>query len=205
MDRDEQALWLEWSGLPAALNKLRANGWLVFKTLVEIDCRAARRPGIVEVSVAELAERCGLTPEAVAKVVEALRKKKYLRCFLPDHPDETALIEIRAPIATPIPPEEVARRVLDPHLRDVLQYRYAHPPEAPADMGKIQEVVDLYLNRISQKMNSFILEQIEIVAARFAIEDIRRTVDRAARHEIRTIGWVLKELIREQGKKAGKK
>src|SRR5262245_49914409 len=80
-DRYEEADWLEWSGLPAALNTARANGWLVFKKLVELDCRAGRRPGIVEISIAELAGRCGLTAETTAKVVETLRKKKYLRCF----------------------------------------------------------------------------------------------------------------------------
>jgi hypothetical protein len=57
---------------------------------------------------------------------------------------------------------------------------------------------------MSQKVNSFILEQIEIVAGRFETEAIQRTIDRAANHDIRSFGWVLKELIREQGKKAGK-
>jgi hypothetical protein len=202
MEREDQALWLEWSGLPAALNAVRANAWLVFRTIVEIDCGASRRPATIEIPLAELAERCGLDAAVVAKAVDALRKKKYLRCFLPEHPEESALLEIRVPIATPLSPEEVARRIPDPVHRDPAQYRYAHEPDAPpADAAKVQEVVDLYLNRISQKMNSFILEQIEIVAGRFEMEDIQRTIDRAARHEIRHFGWVLKELVREQGKK----
>jgi hypothetical protein len=205
MDRYEQAQWLEWSGLPAALNGVRANGWLVFRQLIEIDCRAGRRPGIVEAAVSEVAERTGLPTETVARVIEALRKKKYLKCFLPEHPDEPGLIEIRTPIVTPLSPEAVARRVPNPHLRDTSQYRYAHPLETPpAETAKIQAVVDLYLNRMSQKMNSFILEQIEMVAGRFEMEAIQRTIDRAANHDIRAIGWVLKELIRERGKRAKK-
>ena len=108
-DRYGEAEWLEWSGLPAALNAARANGWLVFKKLVDLDCRAARRPGIVEISIGELAERCGLTPETTEKVIEALRKKKYLRCFVPEHPEETALIDVPAgtPLKTLIPGIEV--------------------------------------------------------------------------------------------------
>lgn len=202
MDRYEQALWLEWSGLPAALNKVRAGAWPVFKLLVEIDCRAGRRPGIVEISVAEIAERSGLPAETVTKIIEALRKKKYLRCFLPEHPEETSLIEIRQPIQTPLTPEQTAARIPTPHLRDVSTYRYAtEPDELPPDTAKVQAVVDLYLNRLSQRMNSFILEQIEMLATRFPLEDIQRTIDRAARHEVRHIGWVAKELVRERAKK----
>ncbi len=201
IERLEQALWLEWSGLPAALNKARANGWLVFRKIVELDCEAHRRPEAVEVTLEELGERCGLEPDVVAKVLEALRKKKYLRCFIPDNPSEQALVEIRTPVKTPKSAEAVARATADPHLRDPGDYRYAREEEKPAaDERHVQEAVDYYLNHLSQKMNSVILEQIEIAARRFQAEELRLAIDRAARHEIRSMTWVLKELIRDHQK-----
>lgn len=202
LDRVDQAEWLEWSGLPLELNKVRSGGWTVFKKIVDLDCRAHRCPGTIEISFEMLGDRCGFEPDTTLKIVEALRKKKYLRCYLPDNFEEPALLEIRTPLKTPRSPEEVARRVDDPHLRDVSRYRYAsEEPERSADEAKIQEVVDLYFNHLSQKMNSFIVEQIEIVARRFEIDEIRHTMERAARHDLRSIGWVLKELIRDHAKK----
>lgn len=201
IERMEQALWLERSGLPAALNKARANGWLVFRMVVELDCAAHRRPEAVEVTLQELGERCGLEPDVVAKVIEALRKKKYLRCFIPENHSEEALIEIRTPVKTPRSAEEVARTIADPHLRDPGDYRYACAEEKPvAEERHIQEAVDYYLNHLSQKMNSVILEEIEIAARRFDAESLRLAIDRAARHEIRSMTWVLKELIRDRQK-----
>lgn len=201
IERFEQALWLEWSGLPAEANKARTNGWLVLRMVIELDCAAHRRPEAVEVTLEELGARCGLEPDVVVKVLEALRKKKYLRCFIPDNASEPALIEIRSPLKTPVPPEQVAKIVSDPHLRDPGDYRYARAEDAPKiDDKKVQEAVDYYLNHLSQKMNSVILEEIEIAARRFGAEQIRLTIDRAARHEIRSMTWVLKELIRDHQK-----
>ena len=202
-DRYEQAQWLEWSGLPAALNQARAGSWAVFKKLVELDCGGQRGPGTVEISLAELGERCGFAPEAVAKILETLRKKKVLRCYLPDNHDEPGLFEIRVPLKTPRALEQVAARVSDPHLRDPTTWRYAAAEQAePLDEKKVQAIVDLYLNHLSQKMNLFILEQIEIAARRFTLEEIRLTIERAERHELRNMGWVLKELIRDHAKQA---
>ena len=200
-DRYGQIEWIEWSGLPMALNQARSGAWPVFKKLLELDCRAHQSPGTVEISLKELGERCGTPPEAVAKIIEVLRKKKYLRYFLPDNEEEAGLFEIRFPLKTPIPYEEVARLVTDPHLRDASTYRYATEPQAvELDEKKVQEVVDLYFNHLSQKMNAFILEQIEIAARRFPLDQIRHTIERAARHELRNMGWVLKELIRDHAK-----
>jgi len=202
-DRYEQAQWLEWSGLPAALNKARAGGWAVFKQLVELDCGRQRGAGTVEISLAELGERCGFAPDAVAKILETLRKKKVLRCYLPDNPEEAGLFEIRAPLKTPRGIEEIAARVSDPHLRDSSTWRYAAAEkDEPLDEKKVQAIVDLYLNHLSQKINIYILEQIEIAARRFTLEEIRLAIERAQRHEVRSMGWVLKELIRDHAKPA---
>lgn len=203
--RYETAEWLELSGLPARLNTVRTNGWLVFKKIVELDCRRNREPEAVECSLQELGERCGLDWEKVAKTVEALRKKKFLSCFLPDNPDELGLFLVRAPIATPRGPEEVARAAHDPQLRDPTTYRYTKKPEeSEPDLKKVQKIIDLYLNSLSQRMNSFIVDEIEILARRFPLAAIEKTIERAARHEIRTIGWVAKELIRDSAKEKKK-
>lgn len=202
MDRYRDAEWLELSGLPAQLNQARVHGWGVFKKIVELDCRAHRDPGTVEVSLVELGERCGLPAGKVGRIIEVLRKKKYLRCFIPDNEHEEALIEIRVPVSTPRPPHEVARTSTDPYLRDPSVYRYVHETrDQPVDEKRVQQVADLYLNHVSQKMNAFIFEQLEIAAGRFPLDAIRRHMERAERHEVRSMGWVLKELVREREKR----
>lgn len=200
-DRVQSAQWLELSGLPAELNKVRANGWLVFKTLVEMDCRAHRQPEAVEASLEELARRCGLDWERVGKILEALCKKKALACFVPDNPDEEGLYQIRVPVKTPKSAEETALEATDPQLRDASLFRYVDEEEDSDEMmKKTQKIVDVYLNKLSHKVNSFIVGEIEILARRFPMDKIELTMDRAARHEIRSIGWVVKELIRDSRK-----
>jgi hypothetical protein len=61
----------------------------------------------------------------------------------------------------------------------------------------VQRIIDHYLNVLSQKMNSFIVDEIEVLAERFTLEAIERTIDRGAKHEIQSIGWVARELIRD--------
>ncbi len=187
------------SGLPVWMNsKVRNGAWPVFKKIVELDCRRHHRPDAVEITLGELSERCGVEWEKLAKVLNALLKKKYLACFIPDNPDEVGLFQIRIPVATPKSAAEVAQTSADPYLRDVSGFRYLTEPEQnPDEVEKIQKVVDLYLNTLSQKVNSFIVDQIEVLARRFPLEEIEKTIARAARHEIRSIGWVAKELIRD--------
>ncbi|MBI3737324.1 hypothetical protein HY256_12530 [Candidatus Sumerlaeota bacterium] len=199
--RYESAEWLEWSGLPAELNR-KPGTWATFKKIVELDCKLNRQPDAVQVSLGELAARLGMDWEKVATILGSLRKKKYLACFIPDNPDEPGLFQVRVPIATPKSPDEVARTSNDPHMRDAAGFRYsARTAEAPLDESKVQKIVDLYLNSLSQKMNSFIVDEIEILARRFPLDEIEKAIQRAARHEIRSIGWVAKELIRDQSRK----
>lgn len=199
--RYETARWLELSGLPALLNGYRQYAWPVFRLLVELDCRANRTPDAVEISLGELADRLGMEWEKVAKIIEVLQKKKVLAAFLPDNPDEAGLFQIKTPIATPRTAAEVAENARDPGLRDATAYRYLKAEEDGATRDrKTQRVVDLYLNKLSQKLNSFIVDEIEMLAQRFPMEAIERTMDRAASHDIRTIGWVARELIRDTSK-----
>lgn len=199
--RYETARWLEFSGLPAQLNGVRQYGWPVFRFLVELDCRANRNPDAVEISLGEMGERLGLDWEKVAKIIEALQKKKVLAAFVPDNPEEAGLFQVRTPLKTPREAEEVARETRDPALRDPTAYRYVkEEQDREAVERKTQRVIDLYLNKLSQKLNSFIVDEIEILAQRFPLEAIERTIDRAARHDIRSIGWVARELIRDTTK-----
>ncbi len=201
IDSFAQIDWLAFSGLPAQLNKARGNGWIVFRTIAELETRAHRRPEPLEIAPAELAERCGLPLDTIPKILEALRKAKVLRCFIPESLEETALVEIRLPLPTPRSPDQVALLHPDPALRDPAFYRYARAEaEPPLDEKKLQELVDYYFNHLSQKMNSIILEQIEIASRRFPAESVRLAIDRAERHEIRNMTWVLKELIRDRKK-----
>ncbi len=196
----KQAEWLEWSGLPEELNRLHGHAWVVFKKIVELDCQVSRRPGTIEIPVANLAVRCGLDAARTVQVVELLRREKYLRCFLPTEYDESALIEIRLPVKTPRTADEVAHDCPDPHLKNPGMFRYADvEPEDGDDEMLVQQVIDLYMDRISSKMNCFILEQIEMTASRFPMHKIRYHVERAANHNIREFGWVMKELIRDDG------
>lgn len=196
--RYQTAEWIELSGLPGELNKVRSGGWLVFKKIIELDCARHHDPDAVEISLEELGERCGLDWEKSARIITALQKKKYLACFIPDNPDEPGLFQVRVPIRTPRNPEEVAESTSDPHLRDWKSYRYvAKAPEKPEDEKKVQLVIDLYLNTLSQKVNSIIVDQIEILARQFPMDKIERAMKRAARHEIWSIGWVAKDLIRD--------
>ena len=205
LDPNLATLWIQFSGLPAALNKAKANGWLVFKTLIELDTRRGGAAAGFEVLLADLAERCGLEPEPLTKILEILRKRKVIKLYLPESADEPAFVAIAAPLPTPIPPREVAARIDDPHARDPAAWRYAAAPAAAQDETAIQHVVDLYLNHLSQRVNAFVLEQIDVAVARFPLPEIERMIERAARHNVRTMGWVIKELIREERAKRAEK
>lgn len=195
------AEWLELSGLPAELEKTRAGAWAVFKKIVELDCRRNRDPDLVEISLGELAERLGTKWEKVARCLEALVKKKRLAAFLPDNPDETGVFRVRLPVETPIPPEEVALKATDPFLRDARTFRYVRPQERSDALDeKMKEVVDLYLDVLSQKLHSHIVDQLETLAARFPLEKIRLMMERGARIDVRSITWVARELVRDEAK-----
>jgi hypothetical protein len=195
------AAWLELSGLPLRLNQARMGAWSVYRKLIELDCLAHTDPEPVQITPEALAQRCGVTLEQLEKLVEALRKQKVLRAFYPDHPQEEAVFELLIPPPTPLPPDAVARAMNEPLFRQVsaLRYAVAAPPQ-PLDEQKMRQVVDWYLHLLSQKMNSFVLEQIEVAVRRFPLESIHTMIERAARHNLRNFGWVLKELIREQAK-----
>jgi DNA-binding Lrp family transcriptional regulator len=199
-------LWLEFSGLPQLLaSKVRGGaGWPLFKKIVELDCAANPQPGVVEIAIVDLAERTGLSPEVIRRTVATLRKLDLVLCFLPDNDEEAALFRVKVPLATPRPPSEI--RQLHPELFGPEGHYFRYVDSAEADQEQqddsedllLKEIVDLYLNIIGVKMNAFILDELRLIRQRFPIEMIRRTFRRAAANEIHSLGWVVRELIRQK-------
>ena len=142
------------------------------------------------------------------KILQSLRKKKWIACFLPDNEEEEALVQITVPLRTPIPVDQVRRdhpglfAAAPPSLR----YETAEttPEEETGDDPVLQEIVDLYFNNVSMKMNSFILDELRLIRRRFEMSAIRKIFHRAKDHGIQSMGWVLRELHREVARKKKK-
>lgn len=202
-------LWLEYSGLPELLNdKVSKVAWLVFKKIIEIDCAANARPATIEITPAEIAQRCGLDAPTVMRTLEGLRKRKCLALFLPDHPEETALLEIKIPLPVPKPLEELRAQFPFNHVDEKVRFRYSSVQEGEADLParqtgvkkETQRIIDLYFNNVGFKMNSFILDELHLLSQRFAADEIEKAFDRARKNDIRSLGWVAGELYRRSRK-----
>jgi len=190
-------LWLEHSGLPAWLNsEVRAGAWPVFKKIVELDCSQNAIPDIVEVVPVHLAQWCGLSTDVVMKILSKLRSKRLIGACLADSAEEAALLQIAIPLKTPLSPAEVCASggaMFRPGMR--LRYAYAMD-EPPADEVRLQQVVDLYFNNVSMKINSFILDELRLVARRFTLEECRGVFGKAGLNDVHDLHWVVRELIR---------
>jgi hypothetical protein len=189
--------WLEWVGLPEHLNtRVRQGAWPVFKKLVELDCETNFRPAPFEITVTELARRTGTKADALVKVLEALRKKRFISCFLPEHPDEEMLCQVTTPLPLPGARDAVLARLPRSMQRDEL--RYLDEVEiGDQSREQLRELVDSYMNNVSHKMNAFILDEIKMLAVRFRTDQIRRIFARARTLGIDSLGWVTRELVRE--------
>ncbi|MFW6303283.1 MAG: hypothetical protein ACOC2L_01560 [Candidatus Sumerlaeota bacterium] len=199
-------LWLAHSGLPDWLNaKINRSAWLVFKTVVELDCARNARPATIEITVTELARLTGLPAKNVASTLEGLRKKKCIALFLPDHPDEMTLIEVKVPLPTPRSSAEVRKEFPFDSLDDSVRLRYASALESDdesatrrgsAGQKDLQRLIDLYFNTVGFKMNTFILDELRLITQRFSREEVEKTFARAAKKDIRSLSWIAKELHR---------
>lgn len=199
-------LWLELSGLPAHLNETAKVpfAWAVFHKVVELDMETnVTRPGMIEITPAELAERCGLDDKKLLKALKGIRKAGLARMFLPDHEEEVALLQILTPIPTPKDADRV--RAEHPSLFLDTQWppRYAvaaeepDPAKAESREEKVKRVVELYFDVFSMRMNSLILDQVQLIADRYDEALIRKVFERAKKRETRSIGWILTEIRRE--------
>ncbi len=190
-------LWIDHSGLPAWLNaEVRAGAWVVFKKIVELDCAANAIPDIVEVKPVELAEWTGLSADVVMKILAKLRQKRLIGACLSASPEESALLQIEIPLKTPVSAAEVCRQdgaLFHPGMR----LRYAYPiEEPPGDEVRLQQVVDLYFNNISMRINSFVLDELRLVARRFSLDSIRTVFGRAGLNDVHDLKWAVRELIK---------
>lgn len=199
-------LWLEYSGLPQLLaEKVKGSaGWPAFKKIVELDCASNSEPGTVEISLEDLAAKLGLAAGAVRKSILSMRKLKLLACFLPESDEEAALLKLRTPLLTPVSPSKLKKEL--PHLFSETHYfRYYDDYRADEDADEsadpvLQEIVDLYFNAVGLKMNAFVLDELRLLRHRFPIEQVRRTFRRAQQNEIRSLHWILRELVRQKTK-----
>lgn len=204
-------LWLEFSGMPQFLAEKGRNPgtWSIFKKIVELDCALNPVPGIVQISLVDLAERCGLTPVLARKLAKVLQKLGILACFLPETDEEEAFFKIKTPLSTPRSPDEVRALHAELFASEGHYFRYAHSEDEEekddSDDVLLKEVVDLYLNTIGMKMNTFVLDELRLIRQRFPIEMIRQTFRRAAKNEIHSLAWIMRELIRQKRKLDEKK
>ncbi|MDX2176845.1 MAG: hypothetical protein SF028_10275 [Candidatus Sumerlaeia bacterium] len=199
--RSEFPLWLEWSGLPEALyaSSRGAVPWALFRRVVELDvARNGSRPDVVEISPAGLAAMIGVPAQRVRPLVGSLRKAGLLRAFLPDDDAEPGLFQVIVPVRTPVPAEELLRTRPELANATLEDLRYATEPGArPEREERVKRVVDLYLDIFSMKLNSFVLDQLRIIAERYEPRLVERVFSLARKREAATLSWVLSEIRRE--------
>jgi hypothetical protein len=192
--------WLELSGLPEWLNaRVRQGAWSVFKKLVESDCEVNYHPDPFEIPVSDLARRTGLKVAAVERILAGLRKKRLISCFIPEHPDENLLCQIATPLPLPEPRDAVLARLPRAMQRDELRYLDRVVPSEDSE-AMLREIVDNYLNTVSQKMNAIILDELRLLAVRFPRDRIRRMFARARHAGMDSLTWVTHQLIREESR-----
>lgn len=200
-------LWLEYSGLPVMLGeKIKGGGgWPLLRKIVELDCAVNPQPGTVEISLLDLGARCGLGSAAVRRTALALRKLKLIACFLPDGDEEDAMFRIKVPLPTPTPLSEMRRTWPALFADPAMTFRYLEEgggdPAAATDDARLQEIVDLYFDAIGVKMNSFVLDELRLIRQRFDIDQVRRMFGRARQNNVRSLHWVVRELVRHRKRK----
>jgi len=192
--------WLEVSGLPEWLSaRVRQGAWAIFKKLVETDCEVNYRPAPFETTMSDLERRTGLKVEVVARILAGLRRKRLISCFIPEHPDENMLCQITTPLPLPESRDAILARLPHAMQRDELRYldQVALSEESE---GQLREIVDGYLNTVSQKMNPMILDELRLLAVRFPRDRIRKMFGRARHIGVDSLNWVTRELIREESR-----
>lgn len=178
----ESPLWLEVAGYPVYLNKkIRKEAWPVFKKLVELDCAANARPDVFSAPLAAVAEGAGVDAKVIPRIVDGLRKEKMIRAYLPEDEGEEAMFQFLTPFHPPMDAEEVRDRMKERvgQRADRLRYLDDLPARGPVADSLVQQVVDAYLDTFGLKINSFVLDELALVAARFPVEWARDAFSRA--------------------------
>ncbi len=191
-------MWLELCGLPLSITQTAKNpaAWMIFRKIVELDCEAhPSSPGEVETSVAELADRAGVTPDTLHKMIKPLRKMKLLKCFLPDNDDDTAIFKIACPLPVETSRDDIMAILQQAKGTAPLKLRYLDDTDGKetgdeATDKTLREVVDMYLNVVGTRINVFVVDELRLLAGRYPIGAIRKAFAAAKANDIRSLGWI---------------
>lgn len=168
--------WINYSGFAAWLTNKSGGesaAWLLFKTLIDIDCRYAVSQR-VDTPIDALTGPTGLTIRQIKATMEIYRELALARYYIPEEESENALIEINTPLPTPKTHRQViAMEIPDPAIA---VHRFCDCPEAremdPND-PVLQEIIDLYLDTCSVRVNAFIVDRLKALRHRADIGAIR--------------------------------
>ena len=161
------------------------------------------RPGLVEISIAALGERLGIEGKKVIAGIKGARKGGVLRAFIPDEEEELALLQVICPLKTPTSADAVRAKHSELFIDSPWPPRYAVAVEEESAKkdgdpeSKIKKVVDLYFNTFSMKMNSIIMDELQLIASRYEMKLVEKVFLRARQKEARSLGWVLSEIRKE--------
>ena len=202
--------WLFHCGLAERLREETGSplAWFLFLDLVTLDCSRNPIPGVVELTLKSWESRTGMEGKSLLSTIKKLRKAGLVRCFLPDNEEESALFQIITPLSTPIP----WRTVWDAHYAGESTnlggspgqlLRYAETPLTPefstgvVQQNKFQQVLDLYLNLVSMKLNQFVQDELLLISEFYDTKMIRKMFLRAREQQIQNLGWIIRQ-IREE-------
>ncbi|MGF1573114.1 MAG: hypothetical protein ACFCU1_08585 [Sumerlaeia bacterium] len=198
-------LWIDHSGLPKSLTSETKSPltWFLLKHLIQLDCSKNTTPGVVECSLVELSESTGMETKVVSAQLKKLRKQTLVRCFLPDNDEEPALIQILSPLETPINWKTIQEQ--HTQFRGMLEHEFRYATISAAEQfatehakqTKFQQVLDLYLNLVSMKLNQFVQDEIALIAEVYDYKLVQKVFLQARQKEIQNLGWIIRQ-IREE-------
>lgn len=190
--------WINHSGLPKLLGSA---AWLLFKAIVELDCRMST-PMTIDVSFDELAAITGLEPEDILDTLPVYREHKLAKLYIPDDLDTNPMIELYKVLPTPETHAQVREKMIpDPAISI---HRYCDCPEAkemdPRDPA-MREICDLYLATINCTMNALTVDRLKNLRYKATMDDIRRAFWSAQKNEIRSFNYVERTALKLQDKR----
>lgn len=195
--------WLLHSGLPQRLKteSCGSAAWLLLRTIIDLDCRRSTTEP-VDTSIANLAIVTGLTDAEIQDILPVYRKTAVAKYYVPDDEAENALIQLNDPLPTPQTHRQViALMIPDPAISI---HRYCDCPEArdfdPAD-PVLQEIIDLYLNGISLRINQFIIDRLKNLRHKTDIGAIRWAFKLAAKNNSHSLDFVERQALKIKDKK----
>jgi hypothetical protein len=195
--------WLELSGLPQLLKEQTCGNaaWLTLRTIISIESQSHKFPLPVDIALAELSERAGVSPRLIRRSMQAFSRNGIAKAYIPESDEENSLIQIQIPIRVPRSHPMVLK--LTKNSPAFQEHRYCECLEAqhsPSD-SRVQETVDLYFNHISLAYNPVIQDRLTSLAHRFSADEIRNAFRRAEKNQSRSLGFVERELSRMRSPK----